>query len=67
MANFADMPEKLASLGMNEAGQGQSGFANYVSAMFEDAITWDMIKWLKSITKLPIIVKGILTGTLFFN
>lgn len=34
----------------------------YVASLFDSTLNWDDIKWLKSITKLPIILKGILTA-----
>ena len=33
-----------------------------VYAMMDSSLTWDIITWVKSITKLPVIVKGVLTG-----
>ncbi|KAG7202562.1 hypothetical protein KM043_009758 [Ampulex compressa] len=39
-----------------------SGLNEYVMALFDASLSWDDIKWLKSITKLPIILKGILTA-----
>ena len=30
--------------------------------MFERQITWDIIPWIKSFTKLPVVIKGILTA-----
>jgi 4-hydroxymandelate oxidase len=37
------------------------GFFAYVHALFDAALTWDGIAWLRSITRLPVIVKGVLT------
>ncbi|CAH1710748.1 unnamed protein product [Aphis gossypii] len=39
-----------------------SGLTKYVMSLFDDRLVWDDIKWLKSITDLPIIVKGILSA-----
>ena len=39
----------------------QSKFGREFSSLIDDSLTWDIIPWLKSITKLPIIVKGILS------
>ncbi|CAG4963081.1 unnamed protein product [Parnassius apollo] len=44
------------------ASGGGSGLSTYVNNLFDKALTWDEIKWLKSVTKLPIIAKGILRG-----
>lgn len=39
---------------------GASTFGDYVHRLIDDGLTWESVDWLKSITKLPIIVKGIL-------
>uniref|UniRef100_A0A915J787 FMN hydroxy acid dehydrogenase domain-containing protein n=1 Tax=Romanomermis culicivorax TaxID=13658 RepID=A0A915J787_ROMCU len=61
MANFDDSSES-ASGGMNEKGDTGSGFASYVNSLFDPSLTWSIIDWLKTVTKLPIILKGILTA-----
>jgi len=40
--------------------QDQSAIAAYAAAQLDDALTWDDLDWLSSITELPILVKGIL-------
>lgn len=42
--------------------KGGSGINEYVASQFDASITWKDINWLKQITKLPIIVKGVLTA-----
>ena len=37
-----------------------SGLAAYVASLFDAALTWKDIEWLAGVTKLPILVKGIL-------
>jgi (S)-2-hydroxy-acid oxidase len=39
-----------------------SGLNNYVNRLFDQSLEWKDIKWLQSFTKLPIVVKGILTA-----
>ncbi len=39
-------------------GEG-SGLAMYFSTLLDPSLTWDVIDWLQSITRLPILVKGI--------
>ncbi|CAH0722671.1 unnamed protein product, partial [Brenthis ino] len=56
LANF----EGILSTKIHSTGEG-SGLNNYVS-LFDKTLTWDEVKWLKSITKLPIVAKGILRG-----
>ncbi len=42
------------------AGGGASDFATYVHNLFDASLTWDVVAWLKSVTPLPIVLKGIL-------
>jgi 4-hydroxymandelate oxidase len=42
-----------------DAPQGDSGLAAYFQTLLDPALTWDAIGWLRSITKLPVVVKGI--------
>ena len=44
------------------AAHGQSGLANYVNALWDPGLTWDSLDWIRSITTLPLVVKGILTA-----
>lgn len=39
-----------------------SALLAYVAAQFDPGLTWDALDWLRSITRLPIVVKGILTA-----
>eukprot|EP00249_Psilotum_nudum_P009409 c21917_g1_i2 orf=561-1670(-) len=39
-----------------------SGLASYVAGQIDRSLSWKDVKWLQSITKLPILVKGILTA-----
>ena len=41
---------------------GASGLEVVVQRLFDQSLTWDALAWLKSITALPIVVKGILTA-----
>lgn len=41
---------------------GDSGLSEYVASQFDSTVTWQDIKWLKQLTQLPIVVKGILTA-----
>jgi len=47
--------------GMPESERG-SAFAKYVVELLDAAVTWRDIAWLRSITPLPIVLKGILTA-----
>jgi len=39
----------------------QQTLVGLASAYIDPNITWETVTWLKSITKLPIVLKGILT------
>jgi 4-hydroxymandelate oxidase len=41
---------------------GTSGLAVYATALLDDSLTWEALDWLRSVTRLPIVVKGILTA-----
>jgi len=47
--------------GMPEPERG-SAFAKYVVELLDSAVTWRDITWIRSITSLPIVLKGILTA-----
>ncbi|XP_056646023.1 2-Hydroxyacid oxidase 1 [Diorhabda sublineata] len=57
LANFQGIKS-----GMNTERDHESGLNNYVTSLFDSSINWEDLKWLKSITKLPIVLKGILTA-----
>ncbi|XP_069701994.1 uncharacterized protein Hao [Periplaneta americana] len=42
--------------------ESSSGIGEYVRKLFDQSLTWEDIVWLKSITKLPLVLKGILTA-----
>jgi isopentenyl diphosphate isomerase/L-lactate dehydrogenase-like FMN-dependent dehydrogenase len=58
MANFTDTTGDLA----REHHAGASALAVHAAAMFDQSLTWDAVAWLRSLTALPIIVKGIVTA-----
>jgi isopentenyl diphosphate isomerase/L-lactate dehydrogenase-like FMN-dependent dehydrogenase len=39
-----------------------SSFTEYVHRLLDDSLTWESVDWLRSITKLPVLIKGVLTG-----
>jgi 4-hydroxymandelate oxidase len=40
----------------------QTALARFVNELFDPRLTWEAVDWISSITKLPILTKGILTG-----
>jgi 4-hydroxymandelate oxidase len=51
------LPAGCQELPKNVTG---SGLAAYVASLFDAALTWKDIEWLAGVTKLPVLVKGIL-------
>ena len=41
---------------------GSSTFTEYVHRLMDDSLTWESVDWLRSVTTLPILIKGILTA-----
>lgn len=46
----------------NLQGDGFDNPAGHALTQFDPAQNWDVVHWLRSITRLPIVLKGILTG-----
>jgi len=46
---------------MAAPGEG-SALAAYADSLWDSSLTWDVIGWLRSITRLPLLLKGILTA-----
>lgn len=53
--------ENMTAAGYGEVGEpdAESGLAAYVAAKLDPALGWKDVEWLRSITKLPLLVKGI--------
>ena len=43
-------------------GHGESGLANHFASGIDAGLTWRDLEWLRSITGLPILIKGIVRG-----
>ena len=59
MANFEALDFKGS--GINQSKK-ESGLSEYAGSLFDPALTWKDVDWLKSVTELPLIIKGILSG-----
>ena len=57
LANFSDS----AFAGLPEKASG-SAFASYIAAAFDPELRWQDVAWLRSLTSLPVVIKGVLTG-----
>jgi 4-hydroxymandelate oxidase len=69
MRNGFALPDGLTAANVSPAGIGEvagvagdSGLATYIAAMLDQGLTWRDVAWLRSITRLPIVVKGLLRG-----
>ena len=66
--NRLTLPDHLSLKNLLQAGchefpknvGANSGMAVYVASLFDPALTWKDIEWLAGVTKLPVLVKGIL-------
>jgi isopentenyl diphosphate isomerase/L-lactate dehydrogenase-like FMN-dependent dehydrogenase len=56
--------KNLSGQGLDEIGSSEknSGLAAYIASLYDTALTWEMLDWIMSIAKLPVLVKGILRG-----
>jgi 4-hydroxymandelate oxidase len=39
-----------------------SSFTEYVHRLLDDSLTWESVDWLRSITNLPVLIKGVMSG-----
>lgn len=47
---------------LDDAGEGADGLFRYVARQLDPSLTWKDLDWLREHTRLPILVKGILTA-----
>jgi len=59
LANFKDLANVPS---MKIPDSAASGLNEYAASLFDASLTWNDIDWLVQVTKLPIVVKGILTA-----
>ena len=64
--NRFHLPEGLRAANLTAAGydaldevEAASGLAAYVASLLDPALSWSDVAWLRSITSLPVIVKGV--------
>jgi 4-hydroxymandelate oxidase len=69
MRNGFALPAGLTAANLVPGGMGEvrrvdddSGLATYIATMLDQSITWRDVAWLRSITRLPVIVKGVARG-----
>jgi isopentenyl diphosphate isomerase/L-lactate dehydrogenase-like FMN-dependent dehydrogenase len=56
--------KNLAGQGLHEIGKAgnHSALATHIAALYDNALSWQSLEWIASISKLPILVKGIVRG-----
>jgi 4-hydroxymandelate oxidase len=63
--NGFTLPERLKLANfmrkLDDAGASGDGLSNYVNGQLDASLTWDDMRWLARESKLPVLVKGILT------
>ena len=63
--NNFQLPPDLSVVNMTASGLADlpdsegSGLAAYFAQMLEDALSWKDLAWIKSVTKLPLLIKGV--------
>ncbi|XP_038077484.1 hydroxyacid oxidase 1-like isoform X2 [Patiria miniata] len=58
LANFSTKQQHSSGV----KSMQDSGLAAYVASLIDPSLNWEHIEWLKSITSMPIVLKGILTA-----
>jgi 4-hydroxymandelate oxidase len=56
IANLASRGEQLPHR------EGESGLAVHVRDLLDPSLTWEDVDWLRSVTRLPVVIKGIVRG-----
>jgi len=67
--NRFELPEGLALANLDSpemrklsSAPAESGLANYFAEMLDQSLTWADLEWLRSVTRLPVLVKGVVRG-----
>jgi 4-hydroxymandelate oxidase len=47
---------------IHDNSQHNSNLASYIASLYDTSLTWKDLEWIISLTKLPVLVKGILRG-----
>ncbi len=56
--------KNLEGVGLDqmEAGEEGSALVHYISTIWDPSLTWEAIEWLRGLSPLPLVIKGILTA-----
>jgi 4-hydroxymandelate oxidase len=67
--NRFELPDGLALANLDtpemrrlSSAPAESGLANYFAEMLDQSLTWADLEWLRTVTRLPVLVKGIVRG-----
>ena len=52
----------MFSQGTKTTGNSGSGLTHYISSLIDPSLTWDAVAFLRAHTRLPIVVKGVLSA-----
>lgn len=65
--NGFSLPEGLSAANLIQQGVdalpgkvGESGLAAYIASLYDQSLSWKDLEWLQSISKMPVLVKGVL-------
>ncbi len=53
---------RTAGLEQLTASEDESALQRYINEQLDDRLTWEVLEWLRGVSSLPLIVKGILTA-----
>ena len=53
-------PRNFVGLIEEKASDSDLDFADYIASLVDPSLTWEFLSWLRSVTRLPILLKGIL-------
>ncbi|KAJ2724964.1 Hydroxyacid oxidase 1 [Coemansia sp. Benny D115] len=63
MANFTDQGKaQVSKVEKSATATNASGLAAYVASQIDPTLSWEHVAWVKKISKIPVLVKGILTA-----
>jgi 4-hydroxymandelate oxidase len=64
--NGFTLPAHVAPVNLTATGPGQTAgrpnVAELTRQLLDDGVTWELVQWLRGITELPLVLKGILAG-----
>ncbi|KAJ1803536.1 Hydroxyacid oxidase 1 [Coemansia sp. RSA 2598] len=63
MANFSDQGKsQVGKADAQSSADNASGLAAYVASQIDPTLSWKHVAWVKSVSRIPVLVKGILTS-----